>query len=268
MVVGWEERVLKLNKQKRQTRILAELSSRHAVRIMELANMFEVTPETARRDIEELSQQGLLVRTYGGATLSSIDHEPPARIRAITNTEQRQIIAEQAIKLVENMTVLMIDGGATTLMFAKELSVQLSRHHERVLTVITNSLDIARTLAPCRSIRIILCPGDFEPHENSVYGGRTLEFLSEFHADAVITGACGISPSGITDVHSEAVWVKRQMLKQSNQAILLIDDSKFGANQLERICGLDAIDKVVTNKAIPESILSHLKDSTIAVCPQ
>lgn len=257
---------MKLDKQKRQRRILAELSNRQAIRISELANLFQVTPETARRDIEDLSQQGLLVRTYGGATLSSIAYEPPARVRATTNTEQRQTIARRALQLIENMSVIMIDGGSTTTILAMELAAKLANHFKKTLTVITNSFDVARTLSQCQAIRIIMCPGDFEAYENAVFGARTVDFLAEFHADAVIFSAGGITSSGITDVNSLAASVKRAMLEQSERVILLIDNSKFGTKQLERICDLDAIDDVVADTAFPDEIQSALGQSEVNVC--
>lgn len=256
---------MKLSKQKRHRRILAELNTRQAIRISELADLFEVTPETARRDIEELSQEGLLVRTYGGATLSSIAHEPPARVRATANTEQRLLIARKALQLIENASVLMIDGGSTTTIFATELAVKLSGHIKKALTVITNSVDIARTLAPCNAIRIILCPGDFDAHENAVFGARTAEFLAEFHADAAVVSAGGISGSGITDVNSLAASVKRTMIQQSDRLILLIDESKFGVNQLERVCDLAIIDDVVVNKSLPSAIQSAVNPLDVKV---
>jgi len=256
---------MKLSKQKRHRRILAELNTRQAIRISELADLFQVTPETARRDIEELSQEGLLVRTYGGATLSSIAHEPPARVRATANTEQRLLIARRTLQLIENASVLMIDGGSTTTIFATELGVKLSGHVKKALTVITNSVDIARTLSPSSAIRIILCPGDFDAYENAVFGARTTDFLAEFHADAAVVSAGGISGTGITDVNSLAASVKREMVRQSDRLILLIDESKFGINQMERICDLEVIDDIVVNKPLPASIQTAIEPLDVKV---
>jgi len=254
-----------MNKNDRRKRMLAELKTRGSIKIMEQASQYDVTPETIRRDIENLSKEGLLVRTYGGAILSSIAHEPSVHTRSNVNARQRELIAIEAAKLVENMSVIMIDGGSTTLFFANELVTKLANQVGLVLTVITNSYDIARALSQCAAIRVIMCPGDFDSRENAVFGSRVAEFLAEFTADAVVFSAGGISNDGVMDVHSLAAWVKREMLRQADQAILMVDDRKFDAKQLERVCDLAAIDSLVTNEKPPHSINEALQTGEVTV---
>ena len=133
------------------------------------------------------------------------------------------------------MNVIMVDGGSTTAFFASELARRYSNQPELTLTIITNSYDIARTLAPCPAVRVIVCPGDFDAHENAVFGPSTSEFLMEFSADAAVFSAGGLSEVGVMDVNSMAACVKRSMIAQAEKTLLIVDDRKFGIRQLERI---------------------------------
>jgi DeoR/GlpR family transcriptional regulator of sugar metabolism len=245
--------------------MLADLKSRGAIRIVEQAELYGVTPETVRRDIETLSNEGKLVRTYGGAIVSSIAHEPSASARAAVKQPERLLIAYDAARLIDQLSVIMIDGGSTTEYFASELSARCLAEPKLVLTIITNSYDVARALSPCTAIRVIMCPGDFDVREQAVFGSRTIEFISEFTADAVVFSAGGISEDGVMDVHSMAAWVKRAMIRQADKAVLLADDGKFGIRQIERVCELAAIDHLVTNAEPPAPLAAALTSSAVEV---
>src|SRR5512143_423954 len=91
----------KMNKLSRRERMLEELKTRRAIRIIEQAELYGVTPETIRRDIETLSSEGKLVRTYGGAIASSIAHEPSASARATVKRPERLLIAGDAVRLID-----------------------------------------------------------------------------------------------------------------------------------------------------------------------
>ena len=254
-----------MNKIDRRERILAELQTVGAIRIVEQADLYNVTPETIRRDIEALSNEGRLVRTYGGAILSSIAHEPSATARTNFNATEREIIAIEAADRVEHMSVIMVDGGSTTAFFASELARRYSNQPELTLTIITNSYDIARTLAPCPAVRVIVCPGDFDAHENAVFGPRTSDFLMDFSADAAVFSAGGLTEVGAVDVNSMAACVKRSMIAQADKTFLIVDDQKFGIRQLERICDVSAIDHLISNALPPKSLSAALTNANVQV---
>ena len=104
----------RLSKRERQDRILARLDTPVAVRISDLAEEFDVTTETIRRDLDELAERGLLARTYGGAAMRALTDEPGIATRAQTNVAERQRIALDAARLVKSGDVIMIDAGSTT----------------------------------------------------------------------------------------------------------------------------------------------------------
>lgn len=251
---------VRLDKEERHRRIVAELRSNPTVRIMTLAEEFGVSTETVRRDIDELSRKGLVSRTYGGAAATSMSQEPAVIERGSTMVAERERMVRLAVSLVSPGNVLMIDSGSTVEQFARRLAVEGTP-----VTVLTNSLAVATTLGPCETIRVIVCPGDYVAREHGVYGSATCEFIGTFHADTVILGAGGLTAGGPTDVDSEASWVKRSMIERAERSILLVDHSKFDVRQLALVTPLTALDDLITDTAPPPAIAKALKKAGVTL---
>jgi DeoR/GlpR family transcriptional regulator of sugar metabolism len=232
----------RLKKGERHHRIIAELRKSTAVRISVLAEAFGVTTETLRRDIKELSEQGLVDRTYGGAA-RSMTGEPAIWQRNLMMMEERDRIAHQAMTLVEAGDVLMIDAGSTTAQFARNLAVQ-----EIDVNVLTNCVAVASILGENPSIRVILCPGEFTKQEECVVGLETLHFLKRFHANKAFIGAGGLTTEGVTEANTHASWIKRTMIERSDRVLLLIDHGKFNVHLLEVVCPLDDLNDIVADQ--------------------
>ncbi len=256
---------MRLKKAERHQRILSELRASPTVRISKLAEEFGVTTETVRRDVDELSQNGLVDRTYGGATVTSMGSEPTIDIRASVHREERERIARRAASLVEGDEVLMIDAGSTTTRLAARLVAAVLEESSVKVTVVTNSLGIARILGTNASIRTVLCPGDYDPHEAGVFGPDTLGFLRRFRANSALIGASGITTEGINEVSSNASWVKRVILERSNRSVLLVDHSKFNSNHFEVICALSRLTDMVTDLNPDRELSAALRKANVKV---
>ena len=144
---------------------MAELRANPTVRVAALARAFGVSTETVRRDLDALSEGGLVSRTYGGAALPAIGVEPSLAQRQRELTAERERIARHAVGLVAARDVLMIDCGSTTWQFARRLATL-----PMPLTVITNSLGVASTLAANPAIRVVIRPGDYAAGEGGTFG--------------------------------------------------------------------------------------------------
>lgn len=240
----------KLSKSQRQDRIVSELRVDAALRVSDLAQRYAVTTETIRRDLDFLAERGLIARTYGGAA-SAGNVEPGFNERYRLRVPERRRLAELAATLVEPGDVIMIDAGSTTTHFARRLAA-----NGATLTVLTNSVGVATALGPNSGIRVVLCPGDYDPHEGGVCGAETQTFLGRFHSSKCFIGASGLTGEGPSDANTDAAWVKRVMIERSNRAVLLVDASKFGTRAVDRICPLAEIDDIVTD-ARPDRQLSR-----------
>ncbi|WP_439817625.1 DeoR/GlpR family DNA-binding transcription regulator [Zavarzinia sp. CC-PAN008] len=249
----------RLERAERHRRIIAELRSNPTVRISALADVFRVSTETVRRDIDHLSDRGLVARTYGGAT-TSMGREPAVRERNAAMVAERERIAAAAAALVAPGDVLMIDSGATTLHLARRLAALAVE-----VTVITNGLDIALALGGSAQARVILCPGTFAPQEAGVYGQDTCAFLNRFHATLAFTSAGGLTEDGPTDVDSQACWVKRTMFERSKRGVFMMDHAKFNVPLLERVMPLAGIADLVTDTSLPPGLARAVQDAGLAL---
>ena len=254
-----------VSKNERHERILLELKARPTVRISELAEEFGVTTETVRRDVDEMSRKGLVDRTYGGAAVTPLGSEPTFDIRERVYRDERTRIAKHALSMVKFDEVLMVDAGSTTTEFASQLAAAISDNSPKKITVITNSISVARALGASKSIRTVLCPGDYTSHDAAVSGPATLAFLRQFHANTAIIGAGGITTEGITDVSSGGCWVKRTMLERAGRLILLADRRKFGVNQSEVVFGLNQVDDLVTDEEPSQDLSNALVSANVRV---
>jgi DeoR/GlpR family transcriptional regulator of sugar metabolism len=228
--------------------VLALLRREGTARIATLARAFDVTTETARRDLDQLARSGALNRTYGGGASGSLTDEPGIGIRG------RAHAAEQADRRRGGLDGrrrrrrddrLRLDDA----LFANALAARNLR-----LTVVTNCLPAARVLGTAARCRVILCPGDYVMREGGVYGPDTLDFILRFRANKAFIGAGGVAADGVTDADSLSCSVKRAMMERSDRVVLLADRSKFELVQFEQVCALADVDDLVTDAAPPKRL--------------
>jgi DeoR family transcriptional regulator, glycerol-3-phosphate regulon repressor len=243
----------RVGKKGRQERILVALGASPAVRISSLASQFGVSTETIRRDLEEMGESGLVNRTYGGAVARPFGFEPWLGFRVATMTEEREKIGELAAGLVQSGEAIMIDGGATTLDFAHRLVTKKAN-----LTVVTNSLAAAVALGKNPGFRVIACPGVYDYSEGIVAGPDTIAFISRFRANRVFISASGVTVEGPTDVHQGAAAVKRAMIARATERNLLVDHTKFDQPNLEVVCPLSDLSRLISDMPPPAGLASAL----------
>jgi DeoR/GlpR family transcriptional regulator of sugar metabolism len=248
----------RLSKRDRQQRILAELRVSATLRISELASELGVSYETIRRDLEQMGESGLINRTYGGAVARPFGFEPAWSERANAMTAEREHIAALAIRFVHPGEVLMIDAGSTTLHFARRLAAEL-----KDLTVITNSFAVAQAVATNPSMTVIACPGRYDVHEGGVVGPDCIAFLARYNANRAVLGASGLTTEGPNEANSSAAAVKRAMLARAQESMLLVDHMKFGQPNLEVVCALGELDRVVTDKSPARDFAQALRHAEV-----
>lgn len=244
----------KLTQQERHAQIVALLRREGTVRIATLADLFDVTTETARRDLDDLADAGALNRTYGGGASRSLTDEPDIGERGRAHHAQRARSGAGAAALIEPGEALMIDCGSTTTLFAHALAAR-----GLPLTVLTNCLLVARALGVSAQCRVKLCPGDYVMREGGVYGADTLDFIRRFKANRVIIGAGGLTVDGVMDADSASCAVKRAMMERAERTLLVADSSKYGVAQFERVCGFGDLDDLVSDAPPPKALAAALR---------
>jgi DeoR/GlpR family transcriptional regulator of sugar metabolism len=248
------------SKHRRHEAILAELRVSPAIRILDLAATHAVSTETIRRDLDALSAAGLISRTYGGATGAQTTGEPFLDERYRLDPQQRLALARAVVPLVKDGDSLMIDSGATTIYVARRLAAERND-----LKVVTTSFGVASALATNPTIGIRDCPGEYDARDGGVVGPDALDYLGQFHVAHAVIGASRLDAEGPSDFNSASVWIKRSMIRQAAETILVLDHEKLEKAGFERICRLTEIDWLVTDGPPAKALADALGRARVAV---
>lgn len=190
-----------------------------------------------------MDEEGLLTRTHGGAYLTRVGTDIPVVFREITYLKGKEIIGGKCSNLIDDGDTIFLDSSTTCLKIAENIR---NKHN---LTVLTNSIKIELALVNLENIKMISTGGILRPSSLSHIGHAVEKTLSEFYADKSFVSCSGVhSTNGITDANDYEAEVRKTMLKHSSTKILVADITKFGKTAFKRICGLDEINMVVTDK--------------------
>ncbi|MEO9779783.1 MAG: DeoR/GlpR family DNA-binding transcription regulator [Sedimentitalea sp.] len=253
-----------LKKPERHAQILLELRLAPHVRISDLAKTFGVTTETVRRDIAELSAQGHLQKSHGGASPRAPGTHRVLNERQRERVDERQKLAQLAVGLVDDGQSLMVDAGATTMEFARALAIS-----GKTSTVITNSLQVAMILGTSAVIRVLMTPGDYLNEEAALTGTETCAFLRRYHVDACFVGASALDQSGVSESVAGFAEVKRTMIERCRAPNFLIDGSKFGKRHLAMVAEVGEIGTLITDTRPKGGLADALQTHCVeALLPQ
>jgi len=244
----------------RHSKIVEFLNSNGSVKVSELSKFLQVSEKTIREDLEKLEEKGFLKRVHGGAVLN--DHSEsmlPIQKRRSRQFGEKEQIAAEAYKLIEDGQIVLLDAGSTTLELAK-----LIQH--RTLTVITNDTNIAAVLSDSHDIELCILGGYRRKGTYTIIGPSALAMIQELNADIAFIGCSGIdSERGLSIFHREEAELKKRMLKASRKKVLLADHTKFGRTALISFAGVHEMDAVITNDRSDDSRLQTIADSGVAV---
>ncbi len=239
------------------------LHEMQSVKTADLIARFGVSFETVRRDLEYLEQEGFLKRVHGGATLPAADYqkELPFTVREMKRIQEKRELAQVAIRFVEEGQSLFLDVSTTNTEFAKGLMTRFDR-----LTILTNSFQIASLLMAKPQFTIVFIGGVVRNSERCVVGDFAEAFVSQFHADLFFMSVSGISlKEGLTDYGISEIQLKKKMLERAQKVIVLADSSKFNAVSLTPVCGLDKVDRIVTDSGVDRAVLERYKEAGIII---
>lgn len=236
----------------RQRAIVAAARESGLARIQDLARDMEVSEETIRRDIRPLVEGGELIKRHGAVSpLSGV--EAPFERRMREQAAEKRAIARAVAAMISDGDSLMLDTGTTTSMLARELL------GKRGLTVVTNSSDVARTLAIVNGNKVVMAGGELNGDNGAAFGRDAIGFIERFNTDFAIISIAAVSArQGLMDYHLEEAEFARAVLKQGRRRLVVTDHTKFARTALVTVCGFDAFDELVTDQAPPEEIAEHI----------
>lgn len=232
----------------RHEKIVQLALANNRVDVGNLAELFQVTTETIRRDLALLQERHLVRRTHGGAVpWERWRYEPNLAVRDTEQPEAKHRIAQRAVAELQGETTLLIDSGTTTAQVARLLP------HDRPLTVVTNSVPVMQTLLRNDAVDVVMLGGRLKKTTLALVDPEGVEQLSHMVVDLAFVSSDGISAArGLTTPHREEVEIKRAMLRATRRAVALVDHSKFGNDHLHRVARVEEVDEVITSEGAPD----------------
>ncbi|KJK01906.1 DeoR faimly transcriptional regulator [Pseudomonas sp. 21] len=237
-----------MNLPPRQQSILDLVRERGYLSIEELAQQFAVTPQTIRRDINQLAEQNLLRRYHGGAAWDSSIENTAYNTRADQMRDEKQRIADAIAAHIPDNASLFINIGTTTEAIARSLL------GHKNLKVITNNLHVASILAGKVDFEVLIAGGTVRG-DGGVVGQAAVDFIEQFRVDFAVVGISGIDEDGsLLDFDYQEVRVSRAIIDNARQVFLAADSSKFGRNAVVRLGPISLVSRVFTDSPPPTAV--------------
>ncbi|NRG16186.1 DeoR/GlpR transcriptional regulator [Rhizobiales bacterium] len=225
--------------------------ARHTGRVMvdDLATRLDVTPQTIRKDLNELCDKNLLSRVHGGAMLSTAVKNVGYEARRAIARDEKAAIGRIAAGLIPNASSLFINIGTTTEAVARALV-----HHANLM-VVTNNINVANTLRPCHTIEVVIAGGLVRPADGGIVGEAAVDFIKQFRVDFAVIGTSAIDDDGaLLDFDFREVKVAQAIIENARNVILVADSTKFDRKAPVRIAHISQVDTFVTDQCPSETI--------------
>ena len=225
-----------------------------------LADRFEVTPETIRRDLTDLERQGVLRRVHGGAIpIERFRAEPAIAEKAEAMAKEKAAIATAALQFVPDQGTALLDAGTTTLALARLFP-------DRELTIFTNSMAVGLELALRRNVHLYLIGGRVRGRTLADVDDWALRQLSDLKVDVAFIGTNGLTvPRGLSTPDPSEAAVKREMCRAAQQVVVVADHTKVGEDAAIRFASIDDVDALVTDTGLPPSDRRTLEEAGVEV---
>ena len=244
----------------RQDQILELIRQQGFVTTEQLVDHFQVTPQTIRRDLNELAGQNRVRRHHGGAGIDSSTVNTAYQARKIMELEAKERIAAALVEMIPDNASLFINIGTTTETIARALLVRNN------LKVVTNNLHVASILSAREDFTIIIAGGEVRNRDGGIVGEATRDFINQFRMDFGIIGISGIHDDGsLLDFDYREVRVAQAIIGNASQVLLAADHTKFGRNAMVRLGTITQADHVFTDRFPPEEICHLLQEHQVAL---
>ncbi|RMG38967.1 MAG: DeoR/GlpR transcriptional regulator [Planctomycetota bacterium] len=226
----------------RREKVLQFIEKKGFVSLLEIADAFQISESTARRDVEYLANFGQIRRTRGGAAYVG-ESLTPFTVRLKKAKREKRAIAARAVERIHPADTILLDGGTTTL--------ELARHLPAIpIQVVTNSLPIINVLVSRPEIELIAIGGYVYPKTGVSLGPIAEKVLGELRVAKLFMSAGGITEDGLFNSNALLAETERRMMAAADEVIVLADSSKFGRSALARLCPLENVDVMIVDEGL------------------
>ena len=240
----------------RQTDIMSKARLTGRVMVEDLAADFDVTPQTIRKDLNELCGRGLLARVHGGAVMkagvSNFGYEARRRLAV----DEKRVIGLAAASIIPDDCTILINIGTTT------EQVALALRDKQGLMVITNNINVVNILGSNPNCEVIVAGGLVRPSDGGIVGEAAVDFIRQFKVDFAIIGVSAIDADGtLLDYDYREVKVAQAIMENARHTILVTDHSKLERSAPVRIGHLTQLNTVVTDIPLPNGLTALCRDA-------
>ncbi|MCB1970101.1 MAG: DeoR family transcriptional regulator [Geminicoccaceae bacterium] len=226
-----------------------------------LAQQFAVTPQTVRRDINELADLGLVQRFHGGAGLPSSTENIAYSSRKVMNLAAKQRIAAEVASRVSHHASLCINIGTT----AEAVAMALLEH--KGLSVLTNNLNVAAMMAGNEDFQVVVAGGTVRARDRGIVGEATIDLIRQFRVDIAIIGISAIDLDGtLFDYDYREVRVAQTIIEHARKVFLAADASKIGRHAMARMGHFEQVDAFFTDRQPPAELCDVLERAGTELC--
>lgn len=244
----------------RQTDIVAIAKSEGRVGVEDLADRFKVTPQTIRKDLNDLCECGVLQRYHGGAVLASGIANLGYEARRKLATDEKRRIGVRAAALIPDSSSILINIGTTT----EQVAVAL--RNKRGLLVITNNINVVNILQGYEQIEVIVAGGVVRHVDGGVVGEAAVDFIRQFKVDYAVIGTSAIDEDGtLLDFDYREVKVAQAIMNCARKSILVADSMKFERTAPVRIGHISQLDYIVTNGPMSPRLRDVCSDQGVQI---
>jgi len=260
MASGKDSRLLA---EQRRRKILDLVEQKSQITVQELVEKFSISAVTARGDLDALAEEGMVVRSHGGAVRRlEASQDYPLRLKETLHHAEKVRIGRAAANIIQSKETIILDSGTTT----AEIARHLKSRKLQSLTVITHALNVASELMDATDVSVIMIGGLLRPVSRSFVGPQAEAMLKEFHADRLFLGVDGfdleVGPSTPDVLEAQLNSLMVHVAKEVN---VVADFSKLGRRSVSRIGSLTDIHRLITDTRAPDDFSDSLRKSGIEV---
>jgi DeoR/GlpR family transcriptional regulator of sugar metabolism/DNA-binding LacI/PurR family transcriptional regulator len=247
---------------KRHQQILDILKKNETVNVADLSEQLGVSPNTIRNDLDSMAEQGLIIRTHGGATLARQGVPPQLWPLDQTLPPQAEHIIHYALSWVKDGDSLIMDSSLFCIKMAEQMDAL------RNLRVITTSLPVAFVLSREPSNKVVIAGGEIDHNHLSTRGQLALSAINDFHADKAFITCTGVSGQGLTDQSTESAQLHQAMKKAAESTFVLVESGRVGKTDLFSVGKLADARRIITDSELDSTFVQPLAEAggRVTVC--
>jgi len=243
-----------VQRKQRLNHIVSAVVEHTQVDVTTLADRFDVSEATIRRDLQLLERQQLVSRTHGGASTHVAFNDLPLGYKSSQDSAEKRRIARAALQFLDGARVIGMTGGTTVFEFARLLPGRTG------LTAVTNALNVATSLVSHPGLRVFAAGGEVRASSQEAVGPSAEAFLADYHIDVSFIGVDAIDAvAGCTNYDPIGARVNGVMCRRSRTIVVLADATKIGRTALAGVCDMRDVDVLITDERAPDATVAEIE---------